>query len=166
MQLFRAMPVLYENNFVKISEQGDYSAVSPVAIMKKKTQIQFVRVTFIAITLVCFSASNLLACVCAAKKLKKSFISCHNECKKVSTKPCCVKVGVVKTVEKVCCKKICCSISRRQDTIIERNKNNMAFIANLELRSISLNLKIIPEKPFYRTAFVSPCAARLCVFLC
>ncbi len=134
--------------------------------MTKKPYLQFVRTLFIVVTLAVFSASNLIACVCAGKNKARGRISCCDKIQKKPVKVCCKTAPAKKVAKKLCCKKFCCVISRKQDSIIETNQQHSALAAISDLSVVRMQSVIIPEKPFYRAVLAVPSAAELCVFLC
>lgn len=132
--------------------------------MAKKPYLQFVRALFILATLAGFSTSNLMACRCASKKSKAARVSCCDKANKAQSKQCCNKPAK-KPARKACCKMVCCRMDRKQDGIIENNQSNAAIAAGAGLRSVCVQNLTITNKPLRQAAHVSPCAAKLCVFL-
>ena len=134
--------------------------------MTKKPYLQFVRTLFIVLTLVGFSASNLVACMCASKKKARAGFSHCDKVQVNSAKACCKAASPKKVFKKLCCKKLCCVAGRRQDSILESNQEVMALAGVSGLCSIHLQATHVPDMPLYQVAFAGPCITELCVFLC
>jgi hypothetical protein len=134
--------------------------------MTKKPYLQFVRTLFIVLTLVGFSASNLVACMCAAKKKAQAGFSHSAKAQVNLAKACCKAVPPKKVPKKPCCKKLCCVKGRRQDSILECNQEVMALADVSGVCSIHLQATHVPDMPLYQVAFAGPCIIELCVFLC
>jgi hypothetical protein len=151
--------------YLYFGEQDGYQIVRFTAIMTKIPYLQFVRTLFVLATLVGFGSSSLMACRCAAKKNKIAHSSCCDMAKKELDSQCCKK-PVKKPARKACCKMTCCTLSRKQVSIVEKSQSNAAMTAGAGLRSVCVQNFTISNKPLRQAVSTGPCAAELCVFLC
>ena len=133
--------------------------------MAKKPYLQFVRTLFVLATLAGFSASNLMACVCAAKKEIAGGISRCNKVPNGAGRGCCKNKPAKKPTKKHC-KMVCCKLARKQDSIVENTRGAAVLAEVAGSHWVFVHYLNISSKPLCRAVVAEPCAVELCVFLC
>jgi hypothetical protein len=152
-------------NLFGFDEHCECLDVYSITIMAKIPYLQFVRTFFVLATLAGFSASNLIACMCAPKKIMAGGISRCNKVPNGAVRGCCKNKPAKKSTKKRC-KMLCCKLARKQDGIVENVRGNAVLSEDASSLWVFVHYLNISNKPLYRAVVAEPCAAELCVFLC